>query len=132
MLAEAVCKLEGFRYAPDPSAFWNHGHSTERDHIYVTTQTLSAEQLQYLSDQVGPDRTLLVCCTAFRATADFPHLTVKKIPRTLLDRCAWGRDDYSLPGTGSDGSVDGAAPDPIAEDDGSATEAGRRVSGGAA
>ncbi|MCA8979236.1 MAG: site-specific DNA-methyltransferase, partial [Planctomycetes bacterium] len=25
MLAEAVCKLEGFRYAPDPEVFWIHG-----------------------------------------------------------------------------------------------------------
>ena len=45
MLAEALCKLEGFTYAPSDAVYWQHGHSTERDFIYVTTQTLSPEQL---------------------------------------------------------------------------------------
>jgi adenine-specific DNA-methyltransferase len=97
MLAEAVCKLEGFRYAPSDSTYWQHGHSTERDFIYVTTQTLAAEQLDQLSDEVGPQRTLLVLCLAFRGKADrWPNLTVKKIPKTVLARCEWGHNDYSL------------------------------------
>jgi adenine-specific DNA-methyltransferase len=97
MLAEAVCKLEGFRYEPDPELFWLHGRSTETDFVYVTTQNLSREQLQFISDQVGPDRTLLICCAAFRAKRDeFENLTLKKIPQAVLSRCEWGRDDYSL------------------------------------
>jgi adenine-specific DNA-methyltransferase len=53
--------------------------------------------LQQLSDEVGPERTLLVLCTAFRGKADgYPNLTVKKIPRHALARCEWGHDDYSL------------------------------------
>ena len=47
MLAEALCKLEGFTYAPSDTIYWQHGHSTERDFIYVTTQTLTHEQLQH-------------------------------------------------------------------------------------
>jgi adenine-specific DNA-methyltransferase len=97
MLAEAVCKLEGFQYAPSDTVYWQHGHSTERDFIYVTTAHLSHDQLQQLSDEVGPDRTLLVLCTAFRAKPDrYPNLTVKKIPKAVLSRCEWGKDDYSL------------------------------------
>jgi adenine-specific DNA-methyltransferase len=97
MLAEAMCKLEGFRYAPDPAVFWIHGHSTETDLIYVTTQNLSHEQLQFISNQVGDERTLLICCSAFRAKPDaFANLTLKKIPQAVLHRCEWGRDDYSL------------------------------------
>jgi adenine-specific DNA-methyltransferase len=97
MLAEALCKLEGFTYAPSDSVYWEHGHSTERDFIYVTTANLNHEQLQQLSDEVGPERSLLVLCTAFRARADrYPNLTVKKIPRAVLARCEWGHDDYSL------------------------------------
>ena len=96
MLAEAMCKLEGFRYAPDREVFWNHGHSTERDFIYVTTQNLSPDQLRFISEQVGPERTLLICCGAFRGKPNFPNLTVKKIPQAVLARCEWGRDDYSL------------------------------------
>jgi adenine-specific DNA-methyltransferase len=97
MLAEALCKLEGFTYAPSDSVFWQHGHSTEQDFVYVTTQTLNKEQLTHLSDEVGENRSLLVLCTAFRSKPDaFPNLTVKKIPKTVLDRCEWGHDDYSL------------------------------------
>jgi adenine-specific DNA-methyltransferase len=97
MLAEAVCKLEGFNYAPSDTVFWQHGHSTERDFIYVTTQNLSHDQLQQLSDEVGADRTLLVVCGAFRGKPDrYPNLTIKKIPKAVLNRCEWSHDDYSL------------------------------------
>jgi len=96
MLAEALCKLEGFTYSPSDSIYWQHGHSTENDFIYVTTQTLSFEQLQKLSDDVGQERSLLVLCSAFRGRPDFGNLTVKKIPRQVLSRCEWGHDDYSL------------------------------------
>ena len=96
MLAEAVCKLEGFVYEPSDTVYWQH-HFTERDFIYVTTQKLSHEQLQQLSDEVGSERTLLVLCSAFRGKADrYPNLTVKKIPKAVLARCEWGHDDYSL------------------------------------
>ena len=98
MLAEAMCKLEGFNYAPSDEFYWQHGHSTETDFIYVTTQTLTREQLQKLSDEVGDKRSLLICCGAFRVKKldDFPNLTVKKIPRAVMDKCEWGKDDYSL------------------------------------
>lgn len=98
MLAEAVCKLEGFTYGPSEETYWLHGRSTETDFIYVTTQTLNREQLAKLSDEVGPKHSLLVCCSAFRGfkAEDFPNLTVKKIPKAVLSRCEWGKDDYSL------------------------------------
>jgi len=97
MLAEALCKLEGFTCAPSDSVYWQHGHSTERDFIYVTTASLTHEQLQQLSDEVGPERSLLVLCTAFRARANaYENLTVRKIPKQVLSRCEWGHDDYSL------------------------------------
>lgn len=101
-LAEALCKLEGFRYAPSETHWWQHGRSSERDFIYVTTQNLSADQLQALSGEVGADHSLLVCCAAFHgATAEgaaerWPNLTLKKIPKMVLSRCEWGHDDYSL------------------------------------
>ena len=81
MLAEAMCKLMGFTYAPsqEPADYWRHGYSTERDFIYVTTQALTHDALKKLSEEVGPDRTLLVCCKAFSAReAAFPNLTLKK------------------------------------------------------
>ena len=97
MLAEAVCKLEGFTYAPSDTLYWQQGHSTEQDFIYTTTANLSHDQLQQLSDEVGPDRSLLVVCSAFRGRKEgYSNLTVKKIPKAVLTRCEWGKDDYSL------------------------------------
>lgn len=102
MLAEALAKLEGFTYAPSETHWWQHGRSSERDFVYVTTQNLSADQLQVLSEEVGADQSLLVCCAAFRgvtaakAAERWPNLTLKKIPKMVLTRCEWGQDDYSL------------------------------------
>ncbi len=99
MLAEAMCKHMGFTYAPsqDPAEYWRHGHSSERDFIFVTTANVTHDQLRAISEDVGPERTLLVCCKAFNARTDaFENLTVKKIPQAVLSRCEWGRDDYSL------------------------------------
>jgi adenine-specific DNA-methyltransferase len=97
MLAQALCKLEGFTYSPSDAVYWQQGYSTERDFIYITTQNLSHDQLQALSDEVGEGRSLLVMCSAFRGKPDkYLHLTIKKIPKTVLSRCEWGHDDYSL------------------------------------
>jgi len=97
MLAEAICKLEGFTYCPSDTLYWMHGHSTETDFIYVTTQNLSHEQLEALSEEVGENRTLLVVCSAFRGKKEgYPNLTVKKIPKAVEKRCEWNHDDYSL------------------------------------
>ncbi|MBA3912390.1 MAG: site-specific DNA-methyltransferase [Acidobacteriales bacterium] len=97
MLAEAVCKLMGFTYAPSESRYWMHGRSSEQDYIYVTTQSLTHEQLAAIADEVGEKRTLLICCKAFRANTDaFSNLTIRKIPQTVLRKCEWNKDDYSL------------------------------------
>ena len=115
-LAEALCKLEGFEYAPSDEHWWAHGRSSERDFIFITTQTLAAEQLQSLSEEVGEERSLMVCCAAFhgvnaaRASERWPNITLKKIPKMVLSRCEWGHDDYSL----NVANLPMAMPDPIA------------------
>jgi adenine-specific DNA-methyltransferase len=97
MLAQALCKLEGFTYAPSSDVYWQQGHSSESDFLYVTTQTLGPEELAALSDDVGEGRSLLILCAAFRGNPEFwPNLTVRKIPNHIRSRCEWGHDDYSL------------------------------------
>ena len=98
MLAQAICNIEGFRYAPSESVYWQQGHSTETDFIYVTTQTLTRPQIEALAEDVGPMRSLVIYCHAFRAknVDEFPNLTLKKIPKAVLAKCEWGKDDYSL------------------------------------
>jgi adenine-specific DNA-methyltransferase len=96
-LAQAVCKLMGFVYQPHEMHYWMQGRSSETDFIYVTTQNLTHQQLAAISEEVGDERTLLVCCKAFHANEDnFPNLTIRKIPQAVLRKCEWGRDDYSL------------------------------------
>ena len=97
MLAQALCKLEGFTYAPNVDVYWQQGHSSDSDFLYVTTQTLGPQELASLSDDVGEGRSLLILCGAFRGNADlWPNLTIRKIPNHIRSRCEWGHDDYSL------------------------------------
>lgn len=124
MLTQALCKLEGFAYAPSPDVYWQQGQSSEADFLYVTTQTLGPDELAALSEDVGEGRSLLILCAAFRGNPDnWPNLTVRKIPNHIRTRCEWGHDDYSLnvanlPQT--DTSAEKASPQPGLFDEGDA------------
>lgn len=97
MLSAAMCKHMGFTFAPSETQFWNHGFSTETDFIYVTTGSLAYDQLKRISEEVGEERTLLICCKAFMSEGvEFPNLTIKKIPQSILNKCEWDNDDYSF------------------------------------
>lgn len=98
MLVEALCKLEGYIYAPSETEYWSHGKGSETDFIYVTTQTLTDQQLQAISEEVGEGRTLLIIASAWRSKNidRFTNLTLKKIPNSIIKACEWGHDDYSL------------------------------------
>lgn len=98
MLVEAMCKLEGYTYTPSETEYWNHGRGSETDFIYVTTQTLTDQQLQAISEEVGEGRTLLIIASAWRSKNidRFTNLTLKKIPNSIIKACEWGHDDYSL------------------------------------
>ncbi len=87
MLAEAVCKLMGFTYAPaqDETEWWRHGHSTETDFIHVTTQSLTHDALKKLADEVGPERTCLVCCKAFQGRRT--PSTISRSARSRMPCC---------------------------------------------
>jgi len=98
MLAEAVCKLEGYVYLPSQDEYFIHGHATEKAFIYVTTNFMRKKNLAAISERLGEGRHLLICCKAFdkAATGEFDNLTVRKIPDAVLNKCEWGHDDYSL------------------------------------
>ncbi|MGO7958054.1 site-specific DNA-methyltransferase [Rhizobium leguminosarum] len=97
MLSEAMCKHFDYVYAPSSEHYWMHGQSSETSFIYVTTNSLTFDQLHAISDEVGENRSLLICCPAFEAKGEsLPNLTVRKIPQAVLNSCEWGKDDYSL------------------------------------
>lgn len=98
MLAAAMAKQEGYTYRPDKELYWKQGQSSEQDFIYTTTQFLTVESLDAISDAMVEGESLLICCTAFQPECKNRHsrITIKKIPQMLLGRCAFGKDDYSL------------------------------------
>ena len=98
MLAAAMAKHQGFTFSPDSEQYWKQGHSSEHDFIFTTTQLITAEMLETIHDQLGEDDSLLICCTKFQPECrnKFPNITIKKIPKVLLDTCEFDHDDYSL------------------------------------
>ena len=98
MLAAAMAKQEGYTYHPDASLYWKQGQSSEHDFIYTTTQVLTIESLDAISETMQEDESLLICCTAFQKECQnhVKNITVKKIPQMLLGRCEFNKDDYSL------------------------------------
>lgn len=97
MLAEAMCKLMGYKYAPDKEVYWKQGHAFEKSFIYTTTMGMQPEMLDGIAKTLG-DANLLICCGAFAGdTKAYPNITVKKIPAAVLKKCEWGRPGYPLP-----------------------------------
>jgi adenine-specific DNA-methyltransferase len=98
MLAAAMAKQEGFTYLPNEDKFWKQGNSSENDFIFTTTQFLTVETLDSIYDDMSEGESLLVCCKAFQKECKnkYPNITLKKIPQMLLNRCEFGKDDYSL------------------------------------
>lgn len=98
MLAAAMAKHQGFTFSPDAELYWKQGHSSEHDFIFTTTQLITVEMLETIHDQLGEDESLLICCTKFQPECrnKFSNITIKKIPKVLLDTCEFDHDDYSL------------------------------------
>ncbi len=98
MVVAAVAKINGFTYAPDKDCFWKQGFSQDNSFIFVTTQYLTAVVLDAISSDLKPLERLLVCASAFDLGLDkrYDNITVRKIPKSILDKCKYGVDDYNL------------------------------------
>ena len=98
MLAAAMAKHQGFTYSPDAELYWKQGHSSEHDFIFTTTQLLTVEMLENIHEQLDENESLLICCLKFQPGCrdKYANITIKKIPKVLLDTCEFDRDDYSL------------------------------------
>lgn len=98
MLAAAMAKHQGFTFSPDAELYWKQGHSSEHDFIFTTTQLITAEMLETIHEQLGENESLLICCTKFQPECrnKYSNITIKKIPKVLLDTCEFDHDDYSL------------------------------------
>lgn len=98
MLAAAMALHEGFTYEPDSSAFWKQSHGNEKSYLFVTTRHLNAAFMDSIIGGMEDDEYLVIACCSFDKGMDKlnPHITVKKIPQMLLERCEFDKADYNL------------------------------------
>ena len=98
MLAAAMAKHEAFNYSPDSEIYWKQGKSSEKDFIFTTTSFVQVAFLDRLHEEMQTDEHLLICCKKYSAACvgRYPNIEIRKIPKMLLGKCEFGRDDYSL------------------------------------
>lgn len=90
MVAEAVCKIEGFIYAPYGDF---QGHSSEKRFIHVTREFVNSRYITSVMKPLGEDQALLIYCIKFQARMRLPeNVEIKRIPKDLLDRCNFGAE----------------------------------------
>lgn len=97
MLAEAMCKIMGYKYRPDKAVFWKQGKGTENNWLFTTTMTLTEEYLEEIHEELGGE-SLLICCAGFTGDPKaFKNIAIKRIPKAILEKCEWNKPGYPLP-----------------------------------
>jgi adenine-specific DNA-methyltransferase len=98
MLAAGVALHEGFTYQPDSNLFWKQSVGNEKSYLFVTTRHLTSAYLDSIKGSMEDDEYLVIACRSFDRGVDkvYPHITIKKIPQMLLERCEFGKDNYNL------------------------------------
>lgn len=85
MIAEAICKIEGFKYKPAGNF---HGQSSENRFIHVTLEFVNSKYIMSLMKSLEKRQSLLVYCTKMQSNMHLPeNIEVKKIPKDLLEKC---------------------------------------------
>lgn len=98
MLAAAMAKHEGYTYAPDENVIWKQGFSGDSNYIFTTTGTVTPQYLDYIGSELQSDEYLLICAKSFdkACISQYKNITIQQIPKALMGRCEWGKEDYSL------------------------------------
>lgn len=85
MLCEAICKIEGFHYAPTGRM---HGQSSENRFIHITTEYINTEYVKSLLSTLGEGQSVLIYGYKMQSGMRLPdNVEVKKIPKDLLEKC---------------------------------------------
>ena len=85
MLCEAICKIEGFKYAPEGIY---HGHSSEKRFIHITDEFINAAYIKSVAATLGEDQSLLIYGKRVQSNLILPeNVEVKIIPKDLLKKC---------------------------------------------
>lgn len=97
-LAAAVALHEGFTYHPSADLFWKQAIGNENSFLFTTSRHLTSAYLESIKGSMEEGEYLVIACRSYDKGLDraYETIAVKKIPQMLLDRCEFGRDDYSL------------------------------------
>jgi adenine-specific DNA-methyltransferase len=98
MLAAAVAKLCGYRFAPRDGNPYIHGVNNVGGFIFVTTQYITAPLLGEIAKHFSDTQSLVICASAFQVGIknNFPNIKLRKIPQTVLSKCEYGAGNYNL------------------------------------
>ncbi len=98
MLAQALAKHEGYTYAPDENIFWKQGFLGDKNFIFTTPTHISIEFLDNITSELKEDEYLLIFSESFdKACVNrYKNIILRNIPKVLLGRCEWGKDNYNL------------------------------------
>ena len=98
MLAATVAKHENYTYCPDTDKYWKQGRANEQAYIYTTTQHIDREVLDRIAADMIEGEFLLVACKSFDPALQsaYPNIVIKKIPKMLLSKCEYGKENYNL------------------------------------
>lgn len=85
MVCEAICKIEGFTYAPSGEF---QGYSSENRFIHITEEYVNTKYIMSVMKTLDEKQSLLIYCKKHQANMILPeNVEVKKIPKDLLDKC---------------------------------------------
>jgi adenine-specific DNA-methyltransferase len=98
MLAAAVAKLCGYRFAPRKDNPYIHGVNNVDGFLFVTTQYITAPLLGEIAKNFSDMQSLVICASAFQVGIknSFPNIKLRKIPQSVLSKCEYGADNYNL------------------------------------
>lgn len=98
MLAQAVAKHKGYYYEPDSEVEWKQSKNGDKNFLFVTTNYITPDYLEYIHSMLKNDEHLLITTKAYSKNCEnqFPNITVQQIPQSLLGDCDFMVDSYSL------------------------------------
>jgi len=98
MIAAAVCKLCGYRYALREENPYIHGVNNVGGFIFVTTEYITAPMLSEIAKHISDTDSLVICASAFELGIknNYPNIKLRKIPQSLLSKCEYGIENYNL------------------------------------
>lgn len=98
MLAAAMARHEGYIYCPDENVFWKQGKSGDKNFIFTTTNYITPEYIDKIGSELAEDEYLLVFAEEFEVscTKQCKNITLRQIPKVLLGRCEFGKENYNL------------------------------------